>query len=238
MRILTTILALVICVSVNAQWNKKIKGSGTIKTETRSVKNFDKISISGSFDVELIKNNEGDITITADDNLLEYIITETEQSTLKIKPKDKYNLRPSKSIKIKLTFEDFEKLSLAGSGNVFSEDTIKQNELKISMAGSGNVDLLVDTNSTSTSLAGSGNLNLEGNTSNLKTSIAGSGNLNALDFKADIVSISIAGSGNVKVHAVNEIHASIVGSGDVRYLGNPKIEKSSKIGSGSFKKIN
>ncbi|SDX26324.1 Putative auto-transporter adhesin, head GIN domain [Lutibacter oricola] len=235
MKLSISILALFICISANAQWNKKIKGSGNIKTETRNVSDFEKISVSGSFDIELIKGKEGKITVTAYENLLEYIVTETENGKLKIKPKDRFNLRSNKPIKITVTFEEFDKLSLAGSGNIFSDDVINNNTFAISMAGSGNIDLILNSKKTGLSIAGSGNLNLKGETDNLKASLAGSGNLNAYDLKSNIVNISIAGSGNVKVHAENEIKASIVGSGDVSYTGNPTIEKASKIGSGSFK---
>lgn len=237
MRILTSILALFICVSINAQWNKKIKGNGEIKTEKRSVSDFDKISIAGNFEVELVKGNEGEITITSDENIIEYIKTEVENGKLKIAPKDRYNLRPTSGIKMIVTFEDFEKIALAGSGSVVSDNTIKGSELKLSLAGSGTIDLKIDNTNTNTSVAGSGKLKLAGNTSNLKVSVAGSGDLKALELKASIVKVSIAGSGDVKVHAEDEIHASIAGSGDVVYSGNPKVEKSSKIGSGSFKKI-
>ena len=77
-KIFTIILALLITsTSLNAQFsNKKIKGNGNIITTDRSVSDFDKIGIAGSFDVILKKGNEGAISIQADENLMEYIITE------------------------------------------------------------------------------------------------------------------------------------------------------------------
>lgn len=69
-----------------------------------------------------------------------------------------------------------------------------------------------------------------------RSEIAGSGNLEGDDLKATDSHINIAGSGNVKVHALSEIHANIAGSGNVIYSGNPTIEKSKSVGSGSIRK--
>lgn len=239
MKKITTLilLFLVTSISLNAQFSsKKVKGDGNIITDTRSVGDYDKIGIAGNFDVELVKGTEGKITITADKNLMEHIITEVKDGSLKVKPKKKYNLRPTKQIKIVISFENIEALSLAGSGDIFSSHVISSDELKLSVAGSGDVVLKVDTDVLKSSVAGSGNIKLTGKADQLKCSVAGSGNINAYELKADVVKASTAGSGNIKVHAVNEIHASSAGSGNIYYSGNPEVEKAKSVGSGSIKK--
>lgn len=224
---------------VNAQmFTKKIKGDGTVITINRNVNEFDKIGIAGSFDVTLIKGNEGEISIKADENLMNYIITEIKDNTLKLRTKKGYQLKPSSTIKITVTFNSFDALSLAGSGNVNSNDILNSTNLKLSVAGSGNLNLQAKANNLSANIAGSGNINLNGFCSNFKTSIAGSGNLNAFDLKADVVKVSVTGSGNAKVNALKEISATTAGSGDIIYKGNPIIEKSKAVGSGNIKKKN
>ncbi|REE82019.1 putative autotransporter adhesin-like protein [Lutibacter oceani] len=237
--IASILLLSIISTSVHAQFfTKKIKGNGDITTITRNVSDYDAIGIAGSFDVKLFKGNEGTITIKADENLLEYIVTEVENGNLKIKPKKGYNLVSRKTIEITVPFESIDGVSLAGSGDVFTNDIIKSNNLKISLAGSGNMDLNVSTGDLDSNIAGSGNIKLTGESDNFNCSIAGSGNLNGYNLKATIANASIAGSGNVKVNAVNEIHAKIAGSGNIVYSGDPEIIKSKSAGSGSVKKKN
>ena len=229
----------IISTSINAQFfNKKISGNGDIITKTRSVSDYDKIGVAGSFNVKLYKGNEGTISIKADENLMEYIITKVKNGNLEIKPKKGYNIRSRKTIEITVSFKYLEAVSLAGSGDIYTSDFIKSSKLKLSLAGSGNLDLNVDTGDLDSSIAGSGNIKLNGETKEFSCNIAGSGNLNGLNLKASIANAKIAGSGNIKINAVNEIHAKIAGSGNVIYSGNPDIVKSNSAGSGSIRKKN
>lgn len=216
-------------------YSKKIKGNGTFTTSNRTISNYTNIGVAGSFHVTLFKGNTSEITIKADENLLEYISTEVEDGTLKIKPKKGYQIQSSKKIEITVPFQELEDISLAGSGNIKSENAIESPKLKISVAGSGDLNLNVQTKNLSSSVAGSGNVYLNGSTNELTCSIAGSGNVNAYELKSEIVNLKIAGSGNAKVHASHEIHGSNVGSGNIYYLGNPTVVKVKSVGSGSVK---
>jgi hypothetical protein len=237
--IASILLLSIISTSIQAQFfNKKIKGNGELTTITRNVSDYDEISVAGSFDVKLFKGEEGTITIKADENLLEYIVTEVKNSDLKIKTKKGYTITSRKTIEITVPFESIDGVSLAGSGDVFTNDVIKSNNLKLSLAGSGNMDLNVSTGEVVSNIAGSGNIQLAGDTDNFSCSIAGSGNLNGFNLKATIANAKIAGSGNIKINAVNEIHAKIAGSGNIVYSENPEIIKSKSAGSGSVKKKN
>jgi len=237
-KLFTTIIAfLIISTSVNAQFfTKKIKGNGNIETENRSVSDYDKIGVAGAFEVQLIKGSEGKITVKADENLMEYIITEVKNGTLKIKTKKGYNIRTKRTIKITVPFNDIEAVSLAGSGEVYSKDRIDSSHLELSVAGSGSMKLEVSSKNLKSSVAGSGNLRLTGDTKEFKCSVAGSGNINSYDLKAKKVTVNVAGSGNVRVNAIDEIHANSAGSGDIYYSGNPEIQKIKSAGSGSVRK--
>jgi hypothetical protein len=238
MKTLISILTLLIIgTNLNAQmFTKKITGNGKIISENRNLSDYDKISVAGSFDIKLVKGKEGAISINADENLMEYLETEVENGHLKIHPEKGYQLKSAKKITITVSFETIDAISLAGSGNVSTADVLNASELNLNLAGSGEINLSISTKNLTSHIAGSGNIKLSGNSDVLRCDIAGSGNLEGDDLKATASHINIAGSGNVKVHAVSEIHSKIVGSGDVIYTGNPAIEKSKSVGSGSIRK--
>ncbi len=240
MKLFTSILAfLIISANLNAQmFTKKIKGNGTIITKTRTISDYDKVAVAGSFDVKLLKGKEGILTVKADENLMEYIITEVKNGDLEIHIKKGFNISTNKTINITVPIESINAISLAGSGDITSEDIIDSSDLTLKLAGSGNMSLNVSTKKLSTSIAGSGNMTLEGNSNEFECSIAGSGKLNGYELKALNATVKIAGSGNVEINAVNEIHAKNVGSGNIYYSGNPSIEKISSVGSGDVKKKN
>ena len=155
MRYLTTIIALFMVCSV-AHAQKKIKGNGKVTTETRTVADFNKVGVAGSFDVILVKGNAGEVTVEAEENLMEYIITEVKKGSLKIRSKKGHSLRSTKGIVITVGFDNLDAVSLAGSGDVVSKGAIKSNELKLSLAGSGDINVEVDAGKVAASIAGSG----------------------------------------------------------------------------------
>ena len=78
--------ALFLTTLANAQWrsNQKIKGNGNIISEKRTTTNYDKIAVSGFFDVQLVSGKEGDIIIKGEENLLPHIKIEVVNQELKI----------------------------------------------------------------------------------------------------------------------------------------------------------
>jgi len=241
----TTVLILgflFIITSLNAQWwgGNKVKGNGNVVTDERKTSDYDQVDVAGPLDVELFSGSEGNITVKADENLLEYIVTEVKGSRLVIKVKEGYSLSPStrNSILITVPFKDIDQVSLAGSGDVYTRtnNIIKASSLKASLAGSGDVKLEVEAGEVKASVSGSGDVSLMGETTELKCSVAGSGDIHAFDLKTKNVEASVTGSGDIKVYCDGVLMAKVTGSGDIKYKGNPTKEESKTLGSGSVSK--
>ena len=228
-------IAIVFTSNVEAQWwgSKKVRGNGNVVTKTRSVGDYDKIGVGGSFDVKLVAGNEGTLTIQMDENLFDYLVTEVDGDKLSIKWKKGTNVSTRSKLLITVPFEDINSVSLAGSGDVYSEDVIKADSFKSALAGSGDLKLKVDANHVKSSIAGSGDIYLEGSTTSVKTSIAGSGDVHAYELSAKEAEISIAGSGGVKISVSDMLKARISGSGNVYYKGNPAKQDVKVSGSGN-----
>ncbi|WP_164975215.1 head GIN domain-containing protein [Lutibacter sp. HS1-25] len=232
---LIIIATFIFSIGLNAQY-KSIKANGNIITQTRTVANFSKISISGSFDVTLTKGNEGNISINASENLMDIIETKVENGILKIKFKNGINVKNHKTIFITVFYDTVNSISLGGSGDIHSSNTLNANDLELILSGSGGFNLAVSTTNLNINISGSGNMNIAGKTAVLTCAVSGSGNIKTTDLTANIVHAKISGSGNIKVHAVNEINAKSSGSGNIIYTGNPTIIKSNSSGSGSIQK--
>jgi hypothetical protein len=228
---------LMFSINSNAQF-KKVKGSGKIITETRTVAEFNKIIVSGAFHVQLIEGKEGTITVEASDNLMNVIETEVKNGVLKIKTKKLTNITNYKTINITVAVEAIEAITLSGSGSVITTKTLKSAGLTLIVSGSGNMNLNVTTTNLITNVSGSGNVKLAGESDVFSCAVSGSGNINGLALHANITNAKISGSGNVKIHAINQIHAKTSGSGNVIYTGDPTIVKLQSSGSGSIHKKN
>ncbi len=221
--------------SCNAQKYGRIKGSGNIINETRNVGSFEKVAVSGSFDVFLVKGNEGKLDIKIEDNLLAYLVTEVDNGKLKIKWKKGTSINTRKAVIITVYFKDIEAVSLSGSGDIIGKDLIKSNNFEVAVAGSGDIKLDVETNEMDAAISGSGDIDLEGSSENFTAAIAGSGDIDAVNLKTDKATLRISGSGGITITVINELIAKISGSGDIKYKGNPKIEDIKVSGSGDVR---
>lgn len=211
-------------VTANAQWfNTRVKGNQKMTKEIRQVQNYDDIAVAGSFDVKLVSGKEGKITVNADENLLPYLITEVDNQSLKIKWKNGFNISHKGPIIIEVYVESISKLSLAGSGDIFTDNlTLKETILKVALAGSGDIKISVTADELSAAISGSGDINISGSANTFQASIAGSGDINSYDLLAKDATLKISGSGGIKANVSSMLNVSIAGSGDIYYKGNPK----------------
>ena len=239
----TLILVLITFIFINItnaqSWdNKKIKGNGNITTEIRITGNYKGIKCAGSMDFILVSGEEGEITLEGDSNILEYVITEIKNNNLIVKLKKNININyKSSTIKITIPFEKIDTVSLAGSGDLVTENTIKTNTLNVSLAGSGDIKVDVQANHVTGAIAGSGDLTLRGKTNKLEAKVAGSGDFHGFNLESNHTEVAVAGSGDAQVVSYITLKAQVAGSGDVVYKGTPSNKNAKVAGSGSINKL-
>ena len=213
-----------------------IKGQGSTTSEIRTLNDFDEIDMSISADLYITQDeniSQPEIEIEAQGNVIDNIDTYVAGDRLKIKFND--CITNHKSIRLRLKVRDIQKITLNGSGNIFGENLIKANSLKVTINGSGDMDLGVETTDLEAKINGSGNILMEGETEYFDSEIIGSGDIKAFDVYSQTADVYISGSGNVKVRADQKLDVRISGSGDVYYKGYPQMTVNI---SGSGKVIN
>jgi hypothetical protein len=228
-----------------------IDGNGIEGTEVRRATSFNKVENSTSIDVVYKKADTTGILIKADENLINYIHTETNNNTLIIRTKDgstclDFNTRAQ----IIITSPLLESVFVSGSGS-FSADELKGNSVSVKMSGSGDISVAKSTctdltvtlsgsgninvdNSTGVGsdifLSGSGNIRLSGQSESSHFKISGSGQINGENWALGTADIMISGSGDVYTKDEHHLTALISGSGNIYLKGDPEI---SQIISGS-----
>lgn len=226
------LFTLVLCFTANIQ-AQKVKGNGKVIEKTRQVGDFEALGVSGSFDVFLVKGQEGKVIVNVEQNLEPYLETEVENGTLKVRWKKGSNVRTTKSTKVTVHFDKLDGVALAGSGDIISKDPIVTDEIKIAVAGSGDIQLELDANHSKAAISGSGDIELSGTSKSFEAAVAGSGDIEAYDLKTEKSELKISGSGTIHASVENELVARISGSGNVKYKGNPRVEDVKVSGSGN-----
>lgn len=218
-----------------AQWgNTKVVGNGDVTTKTISTESYDKIKAVGSMDVHLVRGNEGNITIKTDSNLHEYIIVELKENALVVRTKKNTSLKTKKGIHVTIPFEEIDGVSLVGSGDIDSRDTIKSDTFDVAVTGSGDVILAVEANTLDAKVTGSGDMTLSGKTRQLEVKVSGSGDFMGNAMISENTQAYVSGSGDAEVNATKSLKARVNGSGDIEYSGNPDTSDTKVSGSGSI----
>ena len=201
----------------------------------RNVSGFNSIKITGPMNVNITQGDNESVRVEADQEDMERIITEVNGNVLMISAKE---LKGNKDVTIHVTAKEITSVDLTGSGNVTGRNLIKGQSLRLMIAGSGNMSMDVGVNDLIVGLTGSGNLTLTGQTQDLKMRVSGSGNADALKLHAQKADVHVSGSGNAMVNVKGDLTGSLSGSGDIEFMGTPKINNINVRGSGKLKPVN
>jgi len=224
---------LVITVGHAQFWKyKKVVGNGNLTTKTIKTPTYDHIKSVGFMDVKLIQGNEGEITVKTDENLQEWIEVKVKKNILVLDIKDNVNIRTKKGVHITVPFEEISGVSLVGSGDIHTEDTIKASAFETELVGSGDIDLTIHTSKVKAKVTGSGDMTLSGSTDELQIHVTGSGDFDGESLTSNRTDVSCTGSGDAVVVANANLNAKVHGSRDIEYKGTPSQKDIRIFGSG------
>lgn len=112
---------------------------------------------------------------------------------------------------------------ITGSGNMRLSGNAEQ--LTANISGSGDLHFNGKAESLAAGITGSGDMRLSGSAKQLSASISGAGDINGFDLATESATVTITGSGDVRVNVTGALAVEIFGSGDVLYHGDPTISK-------------
>jgi hypothetical protein len=216
-------VATLLAVTSGSAGAERIKGSGTIKTETRSVSGFHGIAVDVPANVTLRQGTTEGLTLTTDDNIAPLVETVVENGALKIRWARKNLSLDIKRLEIVIDAKTIDALAVRGSGQLRAP-SLKAGALNVAVEGSGQMALdALEATSLKVAIRGDGELTTAGRVETLDVAISGSGEIHAAKLESRRVQLALNGSAQATVWAKDDLVATIAGSGEVSYYGNPKI---------------
>jgi hypothetical protein len=179
----------------------KVKGSGIVKTEKRSLASFDSVDVGCPGSIQVSSQGQGSLEITGDDNIIPLITTEVRNNTLYIKSTETYS--PKDKLEIVISTPNLKRFVFAGAGEATLEN-LKSDRMEIALSGAGSVTASGETKEADISLSGAGSVDAK--------------NLHAVDAK-----VNSTGVGSVDIYATGQLDASATGIGEINYYGKPKV---------------
>ena len=189
-----------------------IMGNGHIVTDTRSVADFSEIEANGGFYIEW-KSGPPSLSITTDQNLLQYITTENDGHRLRLHSRG--NLWPTHHINVAISSPTRAGAKLTGAARLTAEQLLGHG-FAIESTGAARV-------------------HLEGNVDDLITDMTGASKLDAEALQTKTATISSTGASQAEVAVSESLRVSITGAGKVIYSGNPPVVEKHVSGAGSIR---
>jgi hypothetical protein len=185
-----------------------VRGSGVVKTETRSVSGFSSIAFNSEGKVTVQQTGKESLTITAEDNLLPLLESQVTDGTLSIGTVNNADINPTKSIDFAIEVKSLEGFNMTGVGSIEAKG-IQGNRLTIGLTGAGD-------------------MSIEGNADSLDLNLEGVGNYDGEGFKTKQATVRSEGVGSAVLNASDRLDISVSGIGTVEYIGSPKVQKSGR----------
>ncbi|MBE3087451.1 MAG: DUF2807 domain-containing protein, partial [Bacteroidetes bacterium] len=178
------------------------------------------VRVSTGIDVYLKQGNNEAISVEADENLQEYILTEVRDGILHVYTE--VNIRKAERKRVYVTMKEVNSVRTSSAGDVIGETPIKCDKLELSASSAGNIKLDVNAKEIEVDISSSGDITLTGEADMLEADLSSAGDLNAYDLKVREADISVSSAGNAEINVSEKITARASSAGDINYQGNPK----------------
>jgi hypothetical protein len=220
--------------------NKPIYGNHQLVNQRINIDDYESIvlKIPGEVNYQQYSDSTPYLQIHTDENIFNALDVKVQNNQLIIEAKKDSILKPSQ-LTIYTCSHNLSKADLAGSGEIRLKGEVNAKNFELNIFGSGNflADSLV-CEKTNTNIFGSGNVILTGASTNSSFKITGSGSIRAYNFLVQELDCGIMGSGNIEALVTKKLNASLTGSGNLSYRGDPESVNNNVTGAGKIIRTN
>jgi len=219
-----------------------ITGSGKLTTIEKDFSDFDQIAAGPSFEIDLTQSDTYSISITTDDNLIDYILVSESGGTLELSLKGKTSLDFT-SLTAVITMPTLAGLYFGASTQGTAQGFNSSNDLDVGLAASSSLvmnDMSVGTitchitasssvfGSVSTdraifNISASSTVELEGSANDMIVNASASSIAKLDSFPVENADITVSASSHAWIQSTGTLDANVIASSYLRYLGEPTL---------------
>tara|TARA_R110002073_G_scaffold40547_5_gene114988 strand:- start:94046 stop:94753 length:708 start_codon:yes stop_codon:yes gene_type:complete len=209
-----------------------VRGDGNVITQTRTISSdFNAVSVSNGIEVRLTMGDAVSLSLEADENLHDIIITEVEDGVLKIYAEE--NIWRAKKRKVYLSATSINELRATSGSEIISENTISSDDLKVSVTSGADARLQLNVINLKCSTTSGADARLKGSADSFVANATSGSNIRANELEAKICDANVTSGADISVNVIEALDANASSGGDIRFSGNPKkVKKNSSSGGG------
>ena len=142
-KLIVAFIAVTTMTSCGVDMFNRVDGNRHVVTEKRKLNNdFTQVKVSTGIDLYITQGKNVSLTVEADENLQDIIITEVSNGQLRIYA-DR-NIRRAKARKVHLTIDTLDELIATSGSDVYTENTIKATNFIVSVSSGADARITVN----------------------------------------------------------------------------------------------
>lgn len=217
--ILTTLLLTSCQFEINGL--KSIDGNKNVKTVKREVtENFSSVEAKTGLDVEIIQGKTADITVVADENLHEFIVTEIQNGVLTIKTER--SIRKFHSKKVIVTLENVKNLQTSSGAYMKSKTILKGTKLDLDSSSGSRIELSLEFDEINAESSSGSTMIVQGKTLKLNLDSSSGSSIQAGNLKSNMVHAESSSGSSITTFPILELVANASSGSSITYLNSPK----------------
>ena len=233
MKTIIKLSAIFLLIMTTSCFFEGVKGNRNVVTEQRNISSdFTAIDANQGIKVYITMGNTPLLTVEADENLHDIIITEVKDGTLHIYT-DK-NIWSSKSRKVYVQASSINDISVSSGAEVISENTLKTEELKVKASSGSAVKLSLNVDQLTCNTSSGADAKLSGKANTFTAKSSSGSDIKAQELESETCTVKVTSGADVYVNVTGTLNAKATSGGDIRYIGNPKKVQQNESSSGSI----
>lgn len=212
------------------------------RRDVRELKEFDEIEFIGTGTLIITQDKEHKVTVEADAKRLENIETIVDDKTLIIRncPRKWWffhlDSASQKDAIFYVSVDDLEGIEIKGSVKV-EVKTLHVDDLELYVKGCSDINIHLLADRLDVKISGSSNIVVNGKVSEQELKINGAATYDAKNLTCKNTEVNMSGTGEVTVQAEKTLEVELLGSGNVKYIGDPQYIDLDILGVGNVDKL-
>ena len=209
-----------------------IKGNGNITTEERSItEDFKGIDVSYGINVVVEQSEKSSVSVEADDNLQQLIVTKVVNGILKIEASKSYNSTETPKVIVKMPI--INSLETGSGATISSTNALVSDNMNVKSSSGSDIDIAVEADAITLETSSGSKIKARGKALKAETSSSSGSDIDAGALMAnEVISNSSSGS-HTSVYPIVSLNAKASSGGSINYLKNPKTMNKEESSGGS-----
>jgi len=207
---------------------RRLVGSGNLETRDYAFADFTKVEVSSAFRFEIRQSSSYNISVTADDNIMDYVQVSLDGQTLKIglrtdpRRSTVLSLGPV-TLRASVVMPQLRGLTVSGASRGEISDFSSTEDVSIKVSGAGKVNGDITAGNIEFDISGASTIQLEGSANDMVASASGASRFNLNDFTVNSARVRFSGASRGTINLNDRLDADLSGVSRLSYIGEPKM---------------